>query len=150
MTFIDVVNPCVETLIFSARKIHFSFLVTHVSIISSDMYPPLMRRVLPFTECSATQALRPDQISVYCLDPLHFRCLIETGLCRFDHWAITLSLKDGCFQAYFMVVFKNKWLSLFHLVKTNKKIFFISPNTVLQRLLEFRDLYFGSGLFPFW
>jgi len=64
---------------------------------------------IPFTECSATQALRPDQISVCFLDPINFRCpfLKPRNKGDFDHWAFTLSLKDGSFQAYFMVVIKK-------------------------------------------
>ena len=52
------------------------------------------------------------------------------GAKKLDQWAITLSLKDGCFQAYPLIV-----------------SIFLLPFSL--RIL-FRDLSDQSGLFPFW
>jgi len=158
MTFIDVVYPCIETLIFSARKIHlflFSYSCQHYLF---RYVPTAPRQGFPFTECSATPAfkarpnfgilLRPNTFSMPYWKPRNAKS------CGFDHWAITLSLKDGCFQAYFMVVFSKTSVKALRLER--------GPMTILISLSKhknnlcppyrvvFWDLHFGSGLFPFW
>lgn len=88
--------------------------------------------------------IRWDQISVCFLDPINFRCpfLKPRNKGDFDHWAFTLSLKDGSFQAYFMVVIKK--MTIF--ISLRKAHFWNTP----PFFWAFWDLHFGSGLFPFW
>lgn len=108
-----MVYPFILTLMFSARNFMFFFKVTHVSIFSSDM---LNKRLCRLSLLHLLNVPLPEpifycfnQMSVFYLDPLHFRCLFLKIMhyMIFDHWAFTLSLKDGCFQAYFMAVLKK-------------------------------------------
>jgi len=135
MTFIDVVYPCVETLIFSARKIHlflFSYSCQHYLF---RYEPPPSGGVFPFTECSATEnhrfspnfgiLLRPNTFSMPYWKPRYVK------RCGFDHWAITLSLKDGCFQAYFMVVFSKTTVKTLRLER--------GPRTILISLSKHKN-----------
>ena len=46
------------------------------------------------------------QFRYYVLASLHFRCRLPTP-CGVEQWAITLSLKDGCFWANLLSVLGN-------------------------------------------
>lgn len=95
----------------------FSFLIFSI-YFTIDLYQ--------HTECSATVLLKNKT----CRFGKFLKSRYILGAKKLDQWAITLSLKDGCFQAYLLIV-----------------IIFSLPFSL--RIL-FRDLSDQSGLFPFW
>ncbi len=78
---------------------NFSLLMSAFSILIPPSFFP--KKLLRFTECSATPSFYgKTRIRWFALVPFHLRRNIT-----FDKWAGTLSFKDGCFQAYLLVVF---------------------------------------------
>jgi len=77
--------------------------VTHVSILTSILSSNLHR--LPSLNYGTLRyhvriKLLTSTISAVYLAPLHF----PRKTIYLDQWAVTLSLKDGCFQAYLLAV----------------------------------------------
>ena len=103
---------------------YFLLLMPAFSFLISSIYFTIY--LYQHTECSATVLF----FNKTCRFGKFLKSRYILGAKKLDQWAITLSLKDGCFQAYLLVV-----------------IIFSLPFSL--RIL-FWDLSDQSGLFPFW
>jgi len=159
MTFIDVVYPCVETLIFSARKIHlflFSYSCQHYlfryvpkgfalgsSIYWMFRYPG---EALAFSWPNFGILLRPVTFSMPYWNrlrpfwPLSYYAFIK-------RWLLP-SLLHGCF--FQRAPHAHRWSADDYLNFTKQTQKQFVSNKTFGDLLIFWDLHFGSGLFPFW
>jgi len=104
---------------------YFLLLMPAFSFLISSIY--FTTYLYQHTECSATVLFYKNKT---CRFGKFLKSRYILGAKKLDQWAITLSLKDGCFQAYLLVV-----------------IIFSLPFSL--RIL-FRDLSDQSGLFPSW
>ena len=79
------------------ENVYTFFIVTHVSIIYSGI--SRVSHNTPSTTYRTFRYLKKYRFGTY-LEPLYI-----FGAKKLDQWAVTLSLKGGCFQAYLLVVF---------------------------------------------